>query len=1135
MVFLVLVLFLSPQLINAQSNCVETKYTSYQIPDSILLIPSTIQLTDRSGNELDYEIFDNVLKINDSQEGDVFSICFNYILKKTDIVKSAVPENWYDSTARFTSTAHIQNNKNPTTQEFLGLGGIQINGAYMRSLSGGGQQSAMMHSVMDLTISGNISEDLKLQARMTDQQMPFEPEGNTQRLQDFDRVNVQLIHENWGLEAGDLHIQSNQNLSFLRYNRQVQGLGVSSSKLSFDSTDSKTQAVTSFARSKTGIQTIEPLEGVLGPYRIDGPQNEPFIFLLAGSEKVYLDGKLLERGLENDYVIDYNAAELTFNSKIYISKYSRIQIEFEYSDRQYSRNVTTLQHQQSIRNLEVNFGYFQQKDKPGRQLNDLSESDFQKLSNLDSDATYGEIFSADSLGYAFDKMRYAKIDTVIGGQNYQIFKLSENPSIAHFQLNFTMVGENNGDYRIANSSENGVSYEWVAPIDGIPQGNYAPVKRVALPQKQRMINLGLKYNFKDDSKISFEFAGSEFVKNRFNQNNTKQNGNAFSIGYESNAKELSFRKNLSLKYFIKYDYLDSTFSPVQPFYDVEFNRNWGMEQSATFQAGEEHLLRLGSSIKNETQHFSYEMGLRNKENFGIGSQHSVVFQNKGDLNIALNGFLMNSQDGETQTDWKKATADLRYAKFNIQPGYRFKTEQHQIRIADEIANSFQFFDSHSFYITKQDSNQWNFKISHEFRVDKRPNDGNLQEFEKAQNTQLQTSFQYGNDNQIAFNLLRREIQTEIDSTESERYFQGGLNWQSSLWNDNIIQNLNFQTGTGRVLQRSYFFMEVARGLGTHSWSDLNENGEQELNEFFEDQTEYGDRNYVKVLTMGDNYRTAFINNLQYQLRWNMPNSWAKSENIMQYLGRFSGSFHASLDNKNTFDEWSSRISPFSFNNQAEVLSSRNMLKSNLWYNRGGIAILEASWTNSNRKQLLLDGFEGMNRTMFQLAGFLNSFQDWNISAAYRQTANASFSEVVEERDYQFNTTSVNPKISWQGGNNLRVSLAYKNENKFSPNESAGGVVLVNTVELANKLIQSQNGVLEGKFSYVSVDSELQNNQSPLAYEMFEGLRAGDNYVWNLSLRRKIIGDLNLILQYIGRKSQNRKTIHNGSVQLTALF
>ncbi|MGM0580893.1 MAG: hypothetical protein ACQETL_09455 [Bacteroidota bacterium] len=1134
-IFLIPVLILSPQLLNAQSQCFETSYTSYQLPDSILVIPSTIQVKNQSGKELTHEIFDNILKINESKKGDVFSICFNYVQKSTELVKSAVPEKLYDSTARFKNTIQIQDEKNQSTQELLGLEGIQISGAYMRSVSGGGQQSAMMHSVMDLTIAGNISEDLELKARMTDQQMPFEPEGNTQRLQDFDRVNVQLIHENWGLEAGDLLIQSNQNLNFLKFNRQVQGLGVSSSKLSFDSTDSKTKAVTSFARSKTGVQTIEPLEGVLGPYRIEGPQNEPFIFLLAGSEKVYLDGELLERGLENDYVIDYNAAELTFNSKIYISKYSRIQIEFEYSDRQYNRNVTTLQHQQSIGNLDVNIGYFQQSDKPGNQMNDLSESDFEDLSNLDAGASYGEISSADSLGYESDKKRYAKMDTVINAKTYRIFKRSENPEIAHYQVNFTMVGENNGDYRIANSSENGVSYEWVAPVDGIPQGNYAPIKRVALPQNQRIINMGLNYNLKDESDINFEYAGSEFVSNRFNQDNTKQTGNAFSIGYRSAPKELSFAKDLSIDYFIKYEYLDSAFSPVQPFRDVEFNRNWGMEQSAAFQAGEEQLLRMGTSVQNEKQDFSYEVGLRDKESLGNGTQHNVNFQNTGDLNLTLNAFLMNSEHGKTQTEWKKASADLSYGKFKIQPGYKFRTEQHQIRIEDEITSSFQFFDSHSFYVSKQDSNKWNFKISHEFRADQRPIEGKLQEFEQAQNTQFETSFKYGKDNKLAFNLLRREIKTEIDSAETEKYFQGGLNWQSSFWDGNITQNLNFQTGTGRVLQRSYFFMEVARGLGTHSWSDLNENGEQELNEFFEDETEYGDRNYVKVLTMGDNYQTAFINNLQYQLRWNLPKSWAKFENLMQYLGKFSGSFHANLDNKNTFDDWYSRISPFSVAEGDEVLSSRNMWKSKFYYNRGGIAFLEAGWSNSNRKQLMIDGFEGMDRSTFQLVGTLNSFQDWNISAAYRQTSNASFSEVVEERDYQFNSTTVNPKISWQGGNNLRVSLAYRNENKFSPDESAGGAVLVNSIELANKLIQAKNGVMEGKFSYVSVDSDLLDNQSPLAFEMFEGLRAGDNYVWNLSLRRKIIGDLNLILQYIGRKSQNRKTIHNGSVQLTALF
>ncbi|WP_375580837.1 hypothetical protein ABWH96_07410 [Marivirga tractuosa] len=1132
---MVLGFIISPLNLNAQNHCFQTTYSAISLPDSVLIIFASIEVKNQYGEKIPHESSEGFLKINKTDQNDTVQVCFNYIPKKQEIVSTAVPEHYFDSTAQFTDQIYTEDLSTKTTQELLGLSGIEISGAFMRSVSAGDRQSAMMHSVMDLTISGDISDELKLRARMTDQQMPFEPEGNTQRLQDFDRVNVQLIHENWGLEAGDLNIHSSNQLNFLKYNRQVQGLGVSSSKLSFDSTQSNTQLVTSFARSKTGVQNIEPLEGVLGPYRIEGPQNEPFIFIMAGSEKVFLDGEQLQRGLENDYVIDYNAAEIIFNSLHYISKYSVIQIEFEYSDRQYNRNVTTLKHEQSIGNLDLSIGYFQQLDKPDNQIQDLSQSDLDALSSLDGSAKYAEIPAIDSLGFAPDKVRYARVDTVVNEQVFQIFRSSKNPEIAHYQLNFTMVGENNGNYRIANSSENEVLYEWVAPVDEIPQGNYEPVKKMALPQNQRVINIGLNYKLKDESNIRFEYAGSEFVSNRFNKSNTQLKGNAMAVGFQSSPKIINFMHDANINYFVKYEYLDSAFAPVQPFQAMDFNRNWGLDESAVFRAGEEHLVNLGSTIKTTNQVLSYDIAIRDKENLGNGYQHTINFQNQGDFKINIDGFLMESENGDFNMDWKKALVDFKFAKYKLRPGYTFRTQQHQILNKGELRSSFQFFDSHQFYINKEDSGKWNFRLSHEFRSDKRPFEGQMSDSEDAQNTQLKSTFHLGETNMLSMNILRRNIQQKIDSTQDEQYFQGGLNWQSSFWDDNIIQNLNFQTGTGRVLQRSYFFMEVARGLGTHSYSDLNGNGKQELNEFFEDETDYGDRNYVKVLTMGNEYQTAFINNLQYQLRWKMPGSWAKSQNLLQYLGKLSGNFNANLDTKNTFEDWSDRISPFNTQENENILSSRNMWKSSFFYNRGGNAFLESGWTQSNRKQLLLDGFEGMDRKSFHFSGTLNAFSDWNFNTLYRSSQNASFSDRVEERDYQFRSSAVIPKIMWQGSKNLRVSIAYKNENKWSSDEAVGGKVLVNSLELSNKLIQSQNGILESKFSYVSVVSDLGDNQSPLAYEMFEGLRAGDNYVWNLSLRRKIIGDLNLIIQYIGRKSEAEKTIHNGSVQLTALF
>lgn len=53
--------------------------------------------------------------------------------------------------------------------------------------------------------------------------------------------------------------------------------------------------------------------------------------------------------------------------------------------------------------------------------------------------------------------------------------------------------------------------------------------------------------------------------------------------------------------------------------------------------------------------------------------------------------------------------------------------------------------------------------------------------------------------------------------------------------------------------------------------------------------------------------------------------------------------------------------------------------------------------------------------------------------------------------------------------------------------------------------------------------------------MMEGLLSGKNMIWKAYLQRELSSVFTLNIIYDGRKSEDSKTIHTGSVQIKASF
>lgn len=113
-----------------------------------------------------------------------------------------------------------------------------------------------------------------------------------------------------------------------------------------------------------------------------------------------------------------------------------------------------------------------------------------------------------------------------------------------------------------------------------------------------------------------------------------------------------------------------------------------------------------------------------------------------------------------------------------------------------------------------------------------------------------------------------------------------------------------------------------------------------------------------------------------------------------------------------------------------------------------------------------------------------------------------------------------------------MSLSYIYQNK----KNKTGVESLKQNELKTDLqwtLASKMSVF-GTMSYIN-NRFVGNQESVVGNQMMEGLRAGNNIVWQLQIQRQISSFLQLNLSYDGRKNESTSTIHTGSVQLQARF
>ncbi|MBK9099669.1 MAG: hypothetical protein IPM14_16490 [bacterium] len=419
-----------------------------------------------------------------------------------------------------------------TPEDIFGPG-MQKSGTLIRGFTVGTTKDFSLNSGLRLQLSGNLTEDIEIVAALTDQNTPIQPEGNTERLEEVDNVFIQIKHQNATGTFGDYTL-TNRNGEFGVINRKLQGL---MGTVNFN--PHQGYVAVAGQRGKFNSINFNGTDEVQGPYNLTGLSGEKDIVVLAGTERVYLDGIEMVRGENNDYIIEYSNATITFTPKRLITNASRIAVDFEYTDRKYSRNFFGTGGQSLFINdeMKIAFQYLQEGDDQDAPIDfALSEEDKQILEQAGDDPLNAvksgvSIAALDSLGIR--RGIYQAVDTLINNELFTYYLYNPGDTLSVYNVSFSYVGEGNGDYIREALGQ----FRFV----GIKQGGYLPVIFLPLPQLKQLGNLTTSIAPLENVQLDMEYAGSLWDKNRFSNLDDGDN-----YGYAANVSLKVLPSNISL-------------------------------------------------------------------------------------------------------------------------------------------------------------------------------------------------------------------------------------------------------------------------------------------------------------------------------------------------------------------------------------------------------------------------------------------------------------------------------------------------------------------------------------------------------------------------------------------------------------
>ena len=1000
---------------------------------------------------------------------------------------------------------------------------LETSGNISRGINIGNNQNSVLESELDLKIIGKLNDKVSIKASIQDSSIPIINNGYSQQLDEFDQIFIELQSEDWILRGGDIDMIKT-NSFFGNYEKKIQGLLIES--YLNENINITTAAAIVKGKFKKNILTVE--NGNQGPYKLTGENGELYVLIVSGSESVFVNGIKIDRGIDKDYIINYNAGEIIFNSTFPVMADMRIQIEYQISEKNYNSVFGYSNVEITNKKSKYNFSYYNETDLKNQPLlQNLNNDQIGILSEAGDDENLMNIPSGSLSSYDENRILYKK--EIVEG--IEIYIYSNNPEDELYSVRFQNVGENQGNYILSSNTAIENIYEYIMPIDGQRQGNFEPIIKITSPKKLQFAVLNSNTTFNESSELYYEIAGSNYNKNLFsNIDNEDNKGFASMIGFNKKLK-ISSSSNIYSKLDLKY--IDKNFESIERIFSSEFERDWGYEVNS-FNAQNQTLANASFGFrKSNLGSVDYTLESLKLGNLFSGKKNvlKVNLSEIDNIKFISNTSIMGSNNIGIDSEFLRSSNSLvlDYGKTWTELGYEYEKKESN---AQTMTNAADF--AHKLFEIKTGFGNRK-KTFIELGYKKKINDSIVENFLNEVNNYdsyfLNSQIINNNKSELNIYLNFNKLKSYLNDSEEE-YLNTRLIQRQRFLKNSLNSDLFFESSAGNLPQQEYTFIEVEPGMGSYKWIDINGNGIQELEEFeiavFEDEAIF-----IRVLLANQIFLRTYQNKLNYALQTNFSIFQNSDKNFLKILSNISNKFQISADNKSKYQGENIVLNSF-FQGSDDLLAYNIGLKNSFAINRAKerYSITYTYAENEKKNSFSFGSNQHMNRF-----NKINIAHKINPSTLFELVTNSerkiNWSENFSQKNYKIKEDLIKPKLTYFYDENNRINFSYANTsiiNLIGDNETLKQQTF--GIEMYFNTNKKDGAVIN--FNYHNNKFEGENN-SVISYTMMNGLKNGENYTWSFTFVKRLNKTLDMNVRYLGRKSPKSPTIHNATFQVRANF